>query len=311
MSRPHEIAICICTFQRPHIAQTLASIANIQTEPQWNISIIIADNDETPSSKERVEGAGKSLPFPLTYVHAPARNISIARNACLNATKAPIIVFIDDDEIVEPQWLSALIGRMDETNADAVIGPVKAIYEDNAPSWIKDGDFHARSAVYVNGKIVTGYTANALFNRNSKTFKARVFRLDLGQSGGEDSTFFKDAYKAGAKIEYAANAWVSEDIPEERTKFKWLLKRRFREGQTHGMMVKEQGGNFIINIMLAASKSCVSLLAAPFFIVSRHRFYFWIFRAAMHAGVVAHLCGVQKLVLYGHNKQDKEEPANV
>jgi hypothetical protein len=42
--------------------------------------------------------AQSDLSLDCLYVHAPARNISIARNACLDAADAPLIAFIDDDE---------------------------------------------------------------------------------------------------------------------------------------------------------------------------------------------------------------------
>ena len=298
-----EIDICICTFQRPHIVETLKSLAAMNIDPDWSLRAIIADNDETSSSKESVEEAAKSLPFPLTYLHAPARNISIARNACLDESKALLVAFIDDDEIVEKNWLAEMLQRLDETNAHAVIGPVKAIYEENCPDWVKEGDYHSRAAVYVKDEIITGYTANVLFDQTSKPFKDRRFRLELGQTGGEDSTFLKAAYKDGAKIEYAENAMITEVIPHNRTTFKWLLNRRFREGQTHGMMLVEEQQNPIKSIALAAAKSAFSFIVAPFFILQKHRMNFWLFRGAMHAGVVSHLLGKATLIQYGHDEE--------
>lgn len=300
-----EIDICVCTFQRPHIIETLQSLGRMNIDPDWTLRVIIADNDETPSSKETVGAVAKELPFSLTYLHAPARNISIARNACLDETKAPLVSFIDDDEVVDENWLTELVKHLEETNAQAVIGPVKAIYENGCPEWMKEGDYHSREAVFVNGEIMTGYTANVLFDQTSAPFKGQRFRLELGQTGGEDSAFLKAAHHAGAKIEYAPNALVTEVIPQERTTVSWMIKRRFREGQTHGMMLEEATQNAplvrIKNILLAALKSCFSLFVSPFFIFKKHRFYFWLFRASMHAGVVAHLFGKATLIQYGHD----------
>ncbi len=303
-----EIDICICTFQRPHIVETLKSIAAMQIDPDWSLRVIIADNDETPSSKATIMPLEKELPFALIYIHAPARNISIARNACLDAAKAPLVAFIDDDEIVDENWLGEMLARLDATNADAVIGPVKAIYQESCPRWVKEGDYHSRAAVYVDGKIVTGYTANVLFDQTAKPFKDKRFRLELGRTGGEDSTFLKEAYLDGAKIEYAANAIVTEIIPHERTTFSWLAKRRFREGQTHGLMLQEMQKASAVhafkNTGVAAAKAAISWLAAPFFFPWKHRMYFWLLRGIMHAGVASHLCGKATLVQYGENMQE-------
>ena len=41
----------------------------------------------------------------ISYIHAPARNISIARNACVEAATGKWIAFIDDDELASENWL--------------------------------------------------------------------------------------------------------------------------------------------------------------------------------------------------------------
>lgn len=303
MPEKQIIDICICTFRRSHIVETLRSVAAIDTREEWDVRVIVADNDEDPSAKECVEESGREMPFPLTYLHAPARNISIARNACLKASRQEIIVFIDDDELVKKGWLKALVTRYEETKAAAVIGPVKAIYDAQCPAWVRKGDYHSREAVYVNGEIVTGYTANILFNARTQYFKGREFRLELGQSGGEDSAFLKAAWQEGAKIEYAPEAIATEVVPEERTKFMFLARRKFREGQTHGMMLYEEQGKGILpqlkRIMLAKAKALFCFAAAPLFLLKRHRFNYWVFRGCLHIGVVSYFLGKQTLILYG------------
>jgi len=304
----HEIDICICTFQRDHITKTIHSLGQMAINEEYKIRIIIADNDETPSSKDKVEAAAKTLPFPLTYIHAPARNISIARNACLDKSKSDLVIFIDDDEMVEEQWLIELLECMEQTKADAVIGPVRVIYDETCPHWVSEGDYLSRTAVYVGDEIQTGYTANLLFNKAAPAFKNKRFALELGQSGGEDSVFLNNAYKAGAKIAYAPKAILTEIAPPERTKFKWLLKRRYREGQTHGMMLAQSANKNIVqkakNIALASAKAACSFIAAPFFICAKHKMNFWLFRGAMHAGAVSYLLGGKALTLYGNDKNE-------
>ena len=75
----------------------------------------------------RVEAAFAAHNLDGVYLHAPARNISIARNACLEAASAPLVAFIDDDEIARPGWLAGLVADMDAPNADVVFGKVAAL----------------------------------------------------------------------------------------------------------------------------------------------------------------------------------------
>ena len=92
----HNIDIAVCTFRREHIVDTLRSIAQLELPADTTIRIIVADNDDIPSARECIERAAREFGLNLTYVRAPARNISIARNACLDAATAPFLAFIDD-----------------------------------------------------------------------------------------------------------------------------------------------------------------------------------------------------------------------
>ncbi len=298
-----DIDICICTFRRAHLAETLGSIAALDVDAGWSVRVIVADNDDSPSAQEMVEGITGDFPFSLDYVHAPARNISIARNACLDAAKAQFVAFIDDDELVSEGWLLALIEEQARSGADVVLGPVRALYGEECPRWIVDGDFHATRPVWVNGKIISGYSCNVLMLREAPSVYGRRFRLDLGRSGGEDMMFFVAVYGAGGVISFAEDALVLEEVPSNRARLMWLLKRRFRFGQTYGLMLIEGRARSLFSrlrcALIAAAKVGFCFLVAPFGCLRKHRFYYWVLRGVMHAGVVARLLGGGTQELYG------------
>ena len=100
---PIRIDIAVCTFRRSHLARTLESIAAIVVPPHADIRVLVADNDDVPSATALVETARSTMPFPILHLHCPASNISLARNACLDAGRdADYLAFVDDDEIVSP-----------------------------------------------------------------------------------------------------------------------------------------------------------------------------------------------------------------
>jgi succinoglycan biosynthesis protein ExoM len=185
------IAICVCTFRRKHIANTLLSLSRLKLNPDWDIHIIVADNDDTASAQNLVEMLANQYGLSLTYIHAPARNISVARNACLNASPASFLAFIDDDEIATPEWLHALVTKLVNDKADIVLGPVQANYSSECPVWIRRGDFHSARPVTFRNEIRTGYSGNVLIQRTKKSLQSLRFREDLGRSGGEDTVFFR------------------------------------------------------------------------------------------------------------------------
>lgn len=295
------VDICICTFRRPFLVETLRSVGDLDSTG-LAIRVIVSDNDSVPSAQPMIELIGRTFPFPITYVHAPAANISVARNACLDAADAEFIAFVDDDEVVSRPWLRELLRQAKANDADVVLGPVKAVYDRNAPRWMSAGDFHSTAPVVVGGAIRTGYTCNALLRWSGQVREQR-FDLELGRSGGEDTAFFYHLHDLGARIVEAPQATVYEPVPPSRARFRWLMQRRLRSGQTHGMIIRRSRRlPWIGAVGLAGAKVayCLALTGATLFSPVRWRQN--LLRAALHAGVISGLAGGRQPVLYGNAK---------
>ncbi|WP_019171741.1 glycosyltransferase [Pseudaminobacter salicylatoxidans] len=301
-SSPTLIDICICTYRRPYLEQTLRSLAALDLPDGLAVGVIIADNDTRPSARELVQALSQELPFELKYIHCPASNISLARNACLDAAGGDFLAFVDDDSTVSPQWLAELVETAGDTGADAVLGPVRAIYSASAPVWIRRGDFHSTEPVWVNGEIRTGYSGNVLLRHASPHVQGRRFDLALGRTGGEDTDYFSQLHRSGGKIAYARDAVVDEPVTTERACFSWLAKRRFRSGQTHGRLLAQKHLR-LTQAGLAIAKAIFSFGAALIFAPIPHRRNRQALRGLMHVGVVSGLLGLREIHIYG------DEPA--
>ncbi|WP_426123828.1 glycosyltransferase [Pararhizobium sp. PWRC1-1] len=296
-----RIDIGVCTYRRPELEQTLRSLAKMTVPGNAEIRIIVADNDDSPSAKGRVDAIRASVPHAIVYLHCPSSNISIARNACLDNARGDFLAFIDDDETASKDWIVRLIETALTTGADAVLGPVKATYGTDAPGWMQRGDFHSTFPVWVGEQIVTGYTCNVLLRLAAPSLAGRHFNLALGRSGGEDTEFFTHMHRMGGKIAYAPAAWVEEPVPAKRATFSWLAKRKFRFGQTHGRLIDAGTGaaGKIRALALAAAKSGFCALAGVILFFSPVRRNRYALRASMHAGVVVGLLGVREIEQYG------------
>lgn len=265
------------------------------------MQVIVADNDDVPSARVIARELAAGLGLRLRYMHCPARNISLARNACLEASTADFLAFIDDDETATPGWIAHLVEAAEKERADVVLGPVRALYGADAPGWMREGDFHSTFPVMVRGEIRTGYTCNALLRRSEQTIAGRRFSLARGRTGGEDTEFFDGVYKAGGKFAFAPEAWLEEPVPAARAKFGWLARRRMRVGQTHGSLLGKGSGGFAIpgHVALALAKagySCVAALLTAVRPVRRNRN---LLRGIMHLGVVGGLVGFKEAQQYG------------
>lgn len=294
------VDVCICTFNRPAIAGTLRSLAHQECEGV-RIRIVVVDHASTPEASALVAATARELGLDVTYRHAPANNISIARNACLDAVTAEYLAFLDDDEVASPGWLRALTGEAQRGQWDAVLGPVQAIYSESAPRWLRSGDFHSTRPVFVRGQIETGYTGNVLIRREAVERRGLKFRTELGRSGGEDEDFFNRLRESGGKIGYAPEALAFEAVPSERATLHWLLRRSFRCGQTYGGRLsagaRGAGARFRAAALASAKAGFCALVAAAHLPLAARR-NGYLARAALHCGVVARLAGLTEVRLY-------------
>lgn len=288
------VDVCVCTFRRPSLAATLASL-KAQTLPADRFRIIVADNDHDPSARALVEATLEGR-GGFRYLHAPARNISVARNACLDAATADYIAWIDDDEVADADWLEQLIAALEAHSCDAVFGPVQAVYPDDAPAWAATADLHSTRPVTTRNGVDTGYTSNALVKR--AVIGERRFDPALGRSGGEDTDFFTRLYVSGGRFAAAPDAVVREAVGEERLRLSWLLKRAFRSGQTHARRYLKPEGRRVAQAGIALAKSSVCLGLAALNIGNAPGRRRALVRGGLHFGAFARLAGVREGRLY-------------
>lgn len=312
------VLIGICTFRRPELEATLNSLQAL-APCGLPVSVAIADNDETPSAQCRVDGIAARHALPITYLHAPKANISIARNALLDharALGARLLVFLDDDETVEAGWLAALVSAWrkptDSLPTGAVLGPVTAHYGEGAPNWMRQARAHDTLPVYAgDGTITSGYTCNVLIDLADPAMAGLRFDPARGRAGGEDSAFFADFLAAGGRISFAPDARVHETVPANRARLAWLMRRRYRMGQTHASLIA-QGRSWTGRMGAAAVAATKALACGGMALIGAAR-PAWrnrqLMRAALHIGAVAQLGGARQIEIYGNSQQGRAEAA--
>lgn len=233
---PPRVAITICTFRRPsHLGTLLRSLDALGFEKCCppHVEIHVIDNDAEESARPIVEDAAHRHRFPLRYIVEPRRGLSSVRNAALDAAADfDFLAFVDDDEVVEPQWLDELLVVADRQSAQFVIGPVRPVYPEDCPGYLRDSGLYSRLEHSDGARIDTGNTGNALLRMAFLKDKSIRFREDFELSGGEDACFFAELAAAGGTGAYAANAIAHEPVSVDRLSIAWLMKRRYRFGTT-------------------------------------------------------------------------------
>ena len=232
------IWIAIPTFKRPselrHLLETLAKLVQRQ-----DVMVLVADNDggaaEGGALAEALQRDG--YPLPLSVLRVAEPGLCSVRNAICDAAMADpamrLIAMIDDDEWPQSGWLDALLACQAQVGADVVAGPVDFHFTGKPPRWA------GQTLVFRPEQRAWGATGmlwasnNLLVSRRALEMLARPwFDPRFNRSGGEDLDFLARLREAGARFGWAPEARVSEWVPPERAKLRWVLRRMWRIGFT-------------------------------------------------------------------------------
>lgn len=226
--------VIIPTLCRPEqLSNALASLLAMRS-PQTIQRVIVVDNDPAASARTTVQSHNAASPFEIIWVHEPRAGIAHARNTGVaHAADAELIAFLDDDEVASTNWLKHLVDVQHSTGADAVFGPI-AGKAPHADQQMRDfiEDFFSRHGPANNGLIEHYYgCGNSLLYRPTTLVGATPFALQSNETGGEDDILFSALKASGKRFAWAAEAWVDEVAPPNRTTLKYVMKRAFAYGQ--------------------------------------------------------------------------------
>jgi glycosyltransferase involved in cell wall biosynthesis len=121
MTQAHRIdgvAVVVTTYNRPdYLPLTLDSILSQSFDGR--IELVVVDDGSTDHTAEVVAPYVQRHSNPagqvtVRYLHQRNRGLAAARNTGFEATTAPLICFVDDDDICEPQKLQSQVAAFDD-----------------------------------------------------------------------------------------------------------------------------------------------------------------------------------------------------
>jgi succinoglycan biosynthesis protein ExoM len=233
------VTVCIASIGRPELTRLLRSLEEMQKPVP--VRVIVAD-DSHDGAVQRLVAESAPWTIPIDVCVVGARNIALARNACLVRAEGEFAAFVDDDEWVDENWLAQLRDTALRYKADAVFGAIDAVYAADTPPWLMQADVFRKRPGVTGARLKTGATGNALVRL------ATVRRLDLrfdaafGKTGGEDTEFFCSLAAAGGVLVACSEARVYERIPSARLSIEHLRKRYTRGGHTYAHVMLARRG---------------------------------------------------------------------
>ncbi|MBO5831737.1 MAG: glycosyltransferase [Alistipes sp.] len=224
-----RLSLIIATYNRAEqLMVTLRSVA-AQSAPASLWECIVVDNNSSDNTRNRIAAfQGEHPHLNIRYCFEGEQGLSAARNAGIRRAEGDIIAFIDDDERIVPDFITAYIELFD-TQSDAMSagGKIIAEYPTGRPRWISryteqpianPMDFGEVVAPFPKGRIPGG---GNMAMRREVFERIGLFDTTLGRTGkrllgGEESDLFERMASAGMSCYYVPRAVMYHIIPAEK-----------------------------------------------------------------------------------------------
>ena len=198
------------------LTNLLRSFETLKPLEGVEVQIDIVENHTEKNLEALIDELAPDLPFKIKHHWEPRLGIPIARNHGLRVAKtsgATHIIFIDDDERVDEQWLNELWKAYLQYSEDTVIlGTVISAFESSENE-------HLHHMLQRKTRP-TGYALDTCATNNVivhiETLDQHQLQFDESRplAGGTDSKLFRKAHQLNIPMFYSAEAISMKTSPQ-------------------------------------------------------------------------------------------------
>jgi len=236
-----KITICICTYNNyALLSDSMQRVAN-QSATSSEYDVLVLDNSPPgvlSNSSPAESFANRQENF--RYAKKQTDGLSGARNECLRLVSSELVHFIDDDALVDFNFVKSTIECFERHSGLSVMGgkvlPNWSLV--SRPSWLSDDalgylsmlDFGDEEIWFDDKEGMWLVGANICFKVDTLK-KYGGFSNKLGRKGWSRSLMGAEEMKLiyemkdSEKIIYSPNSVVSHVVPKERMNQAWFIKR--------------------------------------------------------------------------------------
>ena len=223
------ISIIVPVYNRAgEIEEFLLSFSDQDTKTGFEI--IIVDDGSTDELKQVLDSYAARL--KLRYFYQQNQGPGAARNRGMAEAAGELMVFIDSDCTVPPNYISQLQAALSEADFDAFGGP--DTQRDDFPPFLKAVNYSMTSFIGTGG--TRGSAKKAVAKYYPRSFNMGIRRKVYNKIGGmndlrhgQDMEFSNRIYKAGFKVIFLPDLKVYH---KRRTNLRRFFKQIFNWGVT-------------------------------------------------------------------------------
>lgn len=212
---------------------TLAQLCKLRVPAGTDWELLVVNNACTDNTQEVIARYLSRL--PLRSLFEQKQGISHARNRVMAEARSNLLLWIDDDVLVDEDWLAAY-QRAANAWPDATYfgGTIEPLFESNPPAWILRNPelVAAPFAVRQFGnetrplqKTELPYGANMGLRRDrvlGHSFPPLLGRVGSGMVRGEETDFIRQLMNRGDQGVWVGSARVKHIIPQERLTVQYM-----------------------------------------------------------------------------------------
>ncbi len=223
------ISVILCTYNRDkYIYNVLKSVAE-NDYPQDQYEIVLVNNNSTDGTENECRRFQADYPdIRFRYFLETNQGLSYARNCGIRNAQGDLLVYVDDDATVNPEYLRTYSDFFTHhLEAVAAGGPILPVYETEEPEWMTH---YTRQLI--TGKLFLGNNqrefprgafpggGNACY-RKSVFDTVGLFNVELGRKGNsligaEEKDLFDKMTTHSMHFYYLPNAILYHIIPPHK-----------------------------------------------------------------------------------------------
>lgn len=238
------LSIIICTYNRDQFLYDALRHVAVNDFPTEEYEIVLVNNNSTDTTESECQRFAADFPqVQFRYFVETKQGLSHARNRGIDESHGDVLVFLDDDSFVKPEYLSNLKNQLEKhPEAMAFGGKISPLFETGeTPQWLCKWTYSWVSAID-KGENVVPFEGNSYpIGANMGFRKACLeqcgnFNTELGRSkknlmAGEEKDLFNRLKEKNMPILYFPDIQVEHVIPPKRTTRDYIV----RMGQGVGM----------------------------------------------------------------------------
>ena len=130
------VTVAICTWNRARLLeQTLEGLRGLQVPAGTDWELLVVDNNSTDDTADVLRHFEGRL--PLTAIPETRQGHSHARNAAVVRARGELLLWTDDDVIVDPGWIAAYVSAAAAWPEAAFFGgTVEPWFATAPPDWL-------------------------------------------------------------------------------------------------------------------------------------------------------------------------------